>query len=540
MADKHRMNEIMWSNKYTPNAEETKFIEERLHYLANKDNEYEKEVAMLREGQALIQKEIFQKRALLAPIRRIPAEILSEIFIAAVPNDWSAMPLGIRRLNIVDVCRYWRALAYRTADLWKTIHLYARDTMSRSVDWETEALAEIERSGESLHLDINLFEDTHAQRAFLINHGLRSRKQPPAWSTAIWDAACARSLFWETASLKFLPAAVLSSPPKPPLPLPRLRTLALGLDNGINPCVAHMEYFQDAPNVKNFELDLHSPLNRTMVFPSSWALETLSIVFDSVHGFVLNVDTCVQAVLRCAPTLRSLRLSGSGWGLWYLSDDENIMFPFLQDLHLENAAIHLCRLISAPKLQNVKLVGNARFDEGLRASGVDEHTALARMVAQSGGCKSMRSLQLCKMAVADPLAFREVFRALPSLESLRLENAPYPDNGDQFEPPRDINVEVMTVLTRVDPESMQFLPVLSDLQLDFVDADELQYDDHLWAMISIMWSSRMTVKPWMDGTVPRWSLLKKVSTNFDEALGYPFAPAESEEDANEQFDTLDV
>ncbi|KAI5896748.1 uncharacterized protein SCHCODRAFT_02493135 [Schizophyllum commune H4-8] len=540
MANNRRLDELMWSNKYTPNAEETKFIEERLRYLAQKDNEYDKEIATLREGQALIQKEIFQKRALLAPIRRIPAEILSEIFIAAVPDDWSDMPLGIRRLNIVDVCCYWRALAYRTADLWKTIHLYSRDTMRRSADWETKALSEIKRAGESLHLDMNLIEDTYVQRAFLINHGLRSRKHPLAWNTAVWDAACARSRCWETASLKFLPTDVLSSPLKPPLPLPRLHTLALGLDNGMQPCVAHMGYFQDAPNVKDLRLDLHSPLNRSIVFPSCWALETLSIVFDSTHGFVLNVDTCVPAVLRCAPTLRSLRLSGSGWGLWYLSDDDSITFPFLQDLRLEEAAIHLCRLISAPKVQNVKLVGNARFDEGLRASGVDEHTAFARMVAQSGGCKSMRSLQLCKIAAADPFAVIQALRVLPSLQSLRLENAPYPDNGDQFEPPRDITAEIMTALTRSEPESMQFLPVLADLQLDFVDADELQYDDHLWAMISIMWSSRMTVKRWMHGAVPRWSLLKKVDTNLDEVLGYPFAPVESDEDTDEEFDTPDV
>ncbi|KAF7346592.1 F-box domain-containing protein [Mycena sanguinolenta] len=71
------------------------------------------------------------KRYLSAPIRRLPLELLQEVFLFAVISDTFAVyassgatfPKAVGAIRLAHVCSYWRTAALNTGQLWATILL---------------------------------------------------------------------------------------------------------------------------------------------------------------------------------------------------------------------------------------------------------------------------------------------------------------------------------------------------------------------------------------------------------------------------------
>ncbi|KAJ7234177.1 hypothetical protein B0H12DRAFT_163021 [Mycena haematopus] len=64
--------------------------------------------------------------ALISPARRLPAEIVAEIFVACLPSDRNAIISGIEApLLLCHVCRQWRNIALTTPRLWASLHIVA-------------------------------------------------------------------------------------------------------------------------------------------------------------------------------------------------------------------------------------------------------------------------------------------------------------------------------------------------------------------------------------------------------------------------------
>ena len=59
---------------------------------------------------------------LLSPIRRLPADLLGDIFIFCLPERWQDRRFEgtIAPLLLTKICRYWRAVAVSTARLWSS------------------------------------------------------------------------------------------------------------------------------------------------------------------------------------------------------------------------------------------------------------------------------------------------------------------------------------------------------------------------------------------------------------------------------------
>ncbi|KAF8150129.1 hypothetical protein B0H34DRAFT_757444 [Crassisporium funariophilum] len=63
-------------------------------------------------------------RALLSPMRRIPVDILQEIFIYCVPSEHNASMCAVEApVLLTQICSSWRQIALRTPRLWATIHI---------------------------------------------------------------------------------------------------------------------------------------------------------------------------------------------------------------------------------------------------------------------------------------------------------------------------------------------------------------------------------------------------------------------------------
>ncbi|EDR05815.1 uncharacterized protein LACBIDRAFT_329425 [Laccaria bicolor S238N-H82] len=166
------------NTNYTPSDEELqeipRILVEPQARLARMNDEIERAHATLdalkRQRDELAQL-IDQYQALTSPIRRIPPEILQEIFINCLPTDHPALmsereaPLLIGR-----VCSSWRSISQSTPELWTSVHVSVPHTTpitsrTSNVDYvvvsnrlaklRTAALQEwLQRSG-SLPVDIS-------------------------------------------------------------------------------------------------------------------------------------------------------------------------------------------------------------------------------------------------------------------------------------------------------------------------------------------------------------------------------------------------
>ncbi|TFK38340.1 hypothetical protein BDQ12DRAFT_630766, partial [Crucibulum laeve] len=105
---------------YAPSDEQ---LEELSSFISSKLPELERLSAAANQYKEL--KEIVDAhQALLSPIRRVPEEILAQIFIFCLPTDRCAV-MNVREppLLLGRVCSQWRDIAVRTPRLWSSIHI---------------------------------------------------------------------------------------------------------------------------------------------------------------------------------------------------------------------------------------------------------------------------------------------------------------------------------------------------------------------------------------------------------------------------------
>ncbi|KAJ6561749.1 hypothetical protein B0H19DRAFT_943110, partial [Mycena capillaripes] len=64
--------------------------------------------------------------ALISPTRRLPADVVAEVFAACLPADRNAiMSSAEAPLLLCHVCRAWRSLALSIPHLWASLHIVA-------------------------------------------------------------------------------------------------------------------------------------------------------------------------------------------------------------------------------------------------------------------------------------------------------------------------------------------------------------------------------------------------------------------------------
>ncbi|KAJ7755568.1 hypothetical protein B0H16DRAFT_1828939 [Mycena metata] len=100
-----------------------------------------REAAQLTERLHSLIKELTEKRdnlnecidphlALISPVRRLPHDVVAEIFAASLPPDRNAVIHAAESpLLLCHICQAWRALALSTPQLWASLHIVGpRDT----------------------------------------------------------------------------------------------------------------------------------------------------------------------------------------------------------------------------------------------------------------------------------------------------------------------------------------------------------------------------------------------------------------------------
>ncbi|KAJ7139414.1 hypothetical protein C8R44DRAFT_549369, partial [Mycena epipterygia] len=81
-------------------------------------------VQTLTASRKTLRKFIASERALLSPIRSLPRELLSEIFVHHARRFAAHRDYIVAALVVSQVCAGWRGVAHATAVLWVRFPLY--------------------------------------------------------------------------------------------------------------------------------------------------------------------------------------------------------------------------------------------------------------------------------------------------------------------------------------------------------------------------------------------------------------------------------
>ncbi|KAJ7439197.1 hypothetical protein FB451DRAFT_1302533 [Mycena latifolia] len=110
---------------------------EPTHELARLDtqiDELEIVIEQLKVKRAGLESAIDAHKALMSPVRRIPQDVLGEIFFACIPTAHNALidpaeaPMLLGR-----ICKHWRSVAYSTPTLWRSLHI---PSLARDWHWD--------------------------------------------------------------------------------------------------------------------------------------------------------------------------------------------------------------------------------------------------------------------------------------------------------------------------------------------------------------------------------------------------------------------
>ncbi|KAI5833754.1 hypothetical protein K523DRAFT_295326 [Schizophyllum commune Tattone D] len=421
---------------YVPSDEEAASIREAADELRVIDVQLTAQIANLLAQQATVRKQIAVNDALLAPIRRVPLELLSEIFLLAVPDDWDAAYAGQRKLGFVCVCHQWRDVALGTPRLWSKLRFgeYQNwETLSKDVGrLETE----LARTAQA-HLDV-VFEQR--SRRFEIGPA-------PSWTYSdVWQLLFAQSHRWRSAQFDLMPLTVYEGIAN--CSFPALTALTFSVRGPQDVATRSPTYaFLHAPNVVRLSLEFRMPI-LAFDLPGMWNIVDLTLAINC--QVPVAPKAFVDALRACRSTLRTCHIAVS-----HELIDPPICEPAallrLEDLYLFRNAIFLCNHIACPNLKKLRISGSHQFG------------ALYTLLDRSAGCKSLRSMTLNNLYGASAQVIASCLRHLPQLTELLLV-------GDDFEELLShsfITVDLVRALHRTGGNhATEILPNLSHLAID--------------------------------------------------------------------------
>ncbi|KAL1747926.1 hypothetical protein HDZ31DRAFT_60798 [Schizophyllum fasciatum] len=433
--------------------------------------------------------------AQVIPPPAVPVDVLTEIFVRALPDNWDGHCAGRVRLPFAQVCRLWRATALEMSTLWTSInvHLGSGSRASPPRCWGDAVVAYIVRSGEApLHLAIDLSARDFDEDFF--QHTPIDDLVRLFWKPWAWEALCAHAHRWESARLEAVPMSAFSVPPR--LPFTRLATLTWYFGSmPVAPGHAYeipTHFFAQSPNLNTVAIGyVAKPL--PLVLPSHWRSRRLCIwassrrgralvnQFDEEYNPVLEdeelsptIVPALRAVFGAGPWLRELELCVGSLRL-KPSDIPPIMFPALTWLKLLDDACDLACIIIAPQLREAIIEADGSDDDEYWNPIVFSHPlkSFACLLMRPGGCPHLRSLCLSPQRFERVRHLLTCLESVPALEELVLDAS----DNDDF-PHGVLRFEAVQALTRRsdDARSMRLLPSLVALTLDFEVCMVMEFD----------------------------------------------------------------
>lgn len=348
-------------------------LERRLSTLDSKLSELEAVADRLRAEQRQIQSELDAQRSLMAPVRRIPAEILLHIFELVSKDETCTLNSTNAPWVFGHVCCYWRTVATTSPVLWSTIRTHL-DLQVHPCKIPLALQRHLDLSSECpLHLDIDLYRNADSDTirqvvALIVRHSLR----------------------WETLKITLSPST-LSMFSRVSDRLPRLRYLAVFVMNyyGDGAIVPEpYSFFSAAPAL------VEAKIHCIPVFDLPVPLPQLH-VFD---GYFRNPSE-VNDLLRQAPNLVKFAFSSM-----VSSRDTSPLPIFHESLRSITCTSHELKILSAGAFPSLEEI------DGKESKWDDEAINTMSRIAERSCCS------ICTFHAGSILSFTR-FATLPSIRS---------------------------------------------------------------------------------------------------------------------------
>jgi hypothetical protein len=311
---------------------------------------------------------ISKHRGLISLIRKLPIDILQEIFIACLPTAHNpVMSRWEPPILLTQICSSWRNVAHATPQLWKSIHIaisfsenFSSMTVEQHSDRRSEAVQEWLSRSAAYPLDISLGPlgtgdlDTFYDKIIdsLIHFSERWRE--------IWFSAPYQAL---------VPITSL-----PPSKVPLLKTLSLNCPLVGGPAPVNLTQLDPqslcgvlkAPNLRDlwFSGSWLTHLNEDVTrLPINWSqLTNISLEGTSWGAHFLSVSmtykllSLCRNLITCQLEIGSMTRTGDGEELSLETTTALISLPFLTKLSVREftSLSRLFTLLHLPSLNDIE------------------------------------------------------------------------------------------------------------------------------------------------------------------------------------------
>ncbi|KAK7054702.1 hypothetical protein VNI00_003165 [Paramarasmius palmivorus] len=332
---------------YAPSLDEISEIKELIQKPEEDLRTLNEKIAQLQVERDKLQSFVNEHQALLSPARRLPRDVLAEIFLQCLPRDHLPVrSVAEAPLLLTNICRSWREIAITTPRLWRAIHFvfptlagfYTLDDSFRSFFRAQKEGLELwlNRSG-SVSLVISCYMHVSDPKLRAV------RSELETMYIQLLELLSYQSQRWKSFYCKGLPAEVISAMCN--IEAPRLNSLFLE-NNGYsfgNPSMS-----LEAPNFP-FHAVARAPTLRVLhlryervdpfTLPIQWdGLTDLTLYPASspnTHISVVNPTEMLHRLAQTCCALRRLKL-GLALPLDSLQDVElgTQTWPHLSELHI--------------------------------------------------------------------------------------------------------------------------------------------------------------------------------------------------------------
>ncbi|KAI5900196.1 uncharacterized protein SCHCODRAFT_02695445 [Schizophyllum commune H4-8] len=406
-----------------------------------------------RDASRRIKNALYLCHAALAPIRRLPRELLIVIFEMALPQRWEFAAASLVP-EFVNVCHVWREVAIGYPHLWTafTVHQGTHeDALANRLGWT---------AGQPLSvciLDWYFYNDKSGR--------IHPDKNPGSWSEETLRLIFAESYRWRKLDID-LQCIMNALDPYWPETFPMLTDLNLQVNNNLAEAV---EFFGEiAPNVTKLEscceeLNPNNPIK----IPAAWKLTYLEL--HPVASAEQYLADLMQTIAQCADTLEYLEVYTHDVGD-VVGTYHTITFPKLRKLKLWLDACHLCRYVVAPQIESIILKRDNYGMSGVNKPELTSLHELLRRSAGSDGACSLKHLDLLNLYPVKPQVVLDCLNLVPQLTSLSIrDTSGYCETEYQKEGHKlIISPEFLQAMTRswdTSDSRNRLLPKLSTLRL---------------------------------------------------------------------------
>lgn len=422
---------------------EIKMMEETLAYLKHRRTDFAHSISLY--------------KAYLAPIRRLPVELLCQIFLEACA--FGDFPIGndIREtfqshsqtaLRIASVCSYWRSVSLSFPPLWSVMFIDADDdNLSRS----TRKLLSLyqERScAKPIHVGISAQPCLHESDdvPLLSYMSLKTIFSP---SPSFLNLSSCRSFIFDM-YLASSSDLVLPSPGF--VSLERLDLLGFVGDSDVIIATTLSSLFHDAPRLQ--ELHLHDTWSGTLQYVGIDCSAIRTLWLEQYES-----DPKWDDIVRILGSFPSLDVLVFYRG-WFENITATVTIPGVRILRIcaeQGTPADLLRVLTLPDLRHLEIFDDEKSD-GPNIIAPEEIDVIVASLARSS---SIDELRFDKVAIRDVDLIR-ILESVPRLTKVTLVEAEHYVHIS-------ITDELLDRMMDAD-----FLPKLEDLELVWAEENEIE------------------------------------------------------------------